>query len=195
MSACFRRRPTATSSSARYAQLGQYETARENFAHAIELKPNHMQAIYQLADVCQRIDRLDEAEQYRKEFQALQTAARTDLQERKGRDSELVDLGTVRRSVASTQAVAATLYRRRGRLEKARLLWVRALELDPNNAQFHADFGTLLAQAGQWTAAEQAFQKVIELAPDRALGQQHLASCTWRRTNCWLKPRNWPRRR
>ena len=137
-----------------------------------------MQAIYQLADVCQRIDRLDEAEQYRKEFQALQTAARTDLQERKGRDSELVDLGTVRRSVASTQAVAATLYRRRGRLEKARRLWVRALELDPNNAQFHADFGTLLAQAGQWTAAEQAFQKVIELAPDRALGQQHLAPRT-----------------
>ena len=32
-----------------------------------------MQACYQMADVCQRIDRLDEAEQYRTGFQTLQS--------------------------------------------------------------------------------------------------------------------------
>jgi tetratricopeptide (TPR) repeat protein len=158
-----------------YSELGQYEQARESFLRAIELQPKHMQGCYQMATVCQRLDRPDEAEQYRKKFQALKAAARKDLRGRKGQESELVDLAAVRRSVASTQTVAAKLYRRHGKLQRAGQLWQRAIQLDPNNAQFHADFGVLHAQAGEFGAAERALKKAIELAPDRYWGYQGLA--------------------
>jgi tetratricopeptide (TPR) repeat protein len=158
-----------------YAELQQYEKARQCFARAIQLQPNHSQACYQMAAVCQRLGRSDEATEYRKKFQTLKEASRTNLRGRKGQADERFDLAAVRRSVARTEAVAAAVYLRRGNLQRAGQLWQRAVQLDPDNAQYHTDLGNLLAQSGQFPEAERAFRRVIELDSDRPAGFVSLA--------------------
>ena len=84
-----------------YEQLGQFEKARDCYAEVVQLVPSHPQACYQLSIICQRLNRPEDAQRYRDQFQALQAAARADLRA-KGQQSEQMDLAAVRRGVART---------------------------------------------------------------------------------------------
>ncbi|MGD1808720.1 tetratricopeptide repeat protein [Dapis sp. BLCC M126] len=66
------------------------------------------------------------------------------------------------------QALAA------GQLEKAVILYQKAIELNPNLALYYQSLGDVLVQIGQWGEAATVYQKAIELKPTSALSHHNL---------------------
>lgn len=63
-----------------------------------------------------------------------------------------------------------------GRLEEAEALYKKMLATAPNVPEVHHNLGTIYRSRKDWTAAEAAFRKVIELQPDRSDGYMALAA-------------------
>ncbi len=158
-----------------YEQSGRWEAARDCYLQVVRLVPNHPQACYQLSIVCQRLDRPEDAQRYRDQFQALQATARADLRMRKGQQNEQMDLASVQRGVARTLTVAAERYLQQKNVSKAEQLRQRAVQLDPNHFPYRVKLGILYAQSARFRQAEHQFRKAIELAPQRSEGYQNLA--------------------
>ena len=55
-----------------------------------------------------------------------------------------------------------------GALAEAEALFVRAIELDPGNAESHTRLGVIRAKRGDMKGAVEAWRRALELAPDRA---------------------------
>jgi 4-amino-4-deoxy-L-arabinose transferase-like glycosyltransferase len=68
-------------------------------------------------------------------------------------------------------------FQRQGRLPEAEARFVRALKLDPANAEIWINLGATRYAGGRWPDAAQAFKQAIELAPDNATGYYDLALC------------------
>ena len=72
-------------------------------------------------------------------------------------------------------AVAADRYLQQGNLSRAEQLRRRAVQLDPDDFQYHVGLGVLYAQSARLREAERHFRTAITLAPHQSEGYQNLA--------------------
>jgi len=67
-----------------------------------------------------------------------------------------------------------------GQLEEAERLYVRALELEPNNFKALHALGVIKSQLGDYPAAEELIGLALKLNPRSALAHMHLGIALWR---------------
>ncbi len=68
----------------------------------------------------------------------------------------------------------AIIYARDGRTAEAKLLFVRALELRPDNAIAYNQLGILARRNGEFNAAQANYEQAVALAPDYAFAHLNL---------------------
>jgi tetratricopeptide (TPR) repeat protein len=144
-------------------QLKQYEQAKRHFQSVIQVAPEFSNAYYGLATACTRLGQRDEAVATSKRFKALQTR---ELRARIDESSSYDDLRTTRQQVADICVSAGRLYRAYGDDQAAEDRWLRAAEVDPENADSRIDLVQLFLQANrQIPRAIELAREAIQLRP------------------------------
>jgi len=188
-----------------YAQLQQWERAREQFSAAIDIDPQYVHAYYGLSGALARLGRKEEADRYSARFKELKEKDEAAQAADKHRD----DRSTTAQTVAALLVSAGKAYLKHQEPGRAEEHWLRALKLHPAEVDarralamlYHQDgrieraleivrelaglqphyFGHYLRigsfQAGlmRFEEAEAAFLKVTQLAPRMAVGYAMLA--------------------
>ena len=155
-----------------YLQQKQYEKAKASYEKAIAAQPDMTNAYYGLFTVCTRLGQRDKAREHLTTFKELKDQDMKALKDRNDAHSDLIEM---RRDAAQTMLKAAQAYQAVGKLPRAEQLLVRATQLDPADATCQLHYGALVMQMRNLPAAEQAFCKVIELAPQSSRGYSGLA--------------------
>jgi tetratricopeptide (TPR) repeat protein len=70
----------------------------------------------------------------------------------------------------------ARLYEQQGRVDEAVATWLRAKQSDPENMRVYSKLASLHVRRGEFLAAEEVLQNVIQIRPDRGGGYAALAS-------------------
>ena len=126
---------------------GDNEGAIEEFTRSLEIRPAHVEAIYNRAFALAKLGRLDEA----------------------GREARAA-LAIAPRWVLPRTLLATTLFRA-GRWEEARREYVAALRIDPRRAETHRLFADALHASGELVEAELRFREALRLDP--AVAETH----------------------
>ena len=155
-----------------YLQQKQYKEAKASYEKAIAAQPDMTNAYYGLFNVCARLGQRDEAKKHMATFKKLKAGEMKDLKDRNDAFNDLVDM---RQDAAQTFLKAAQAYQTTGKFARAEQLLKRATQLDPRDATYQLHYGALVMQMRNLPAAEQAFRKVIELAPQSSRGYSGLA--------------------
>lgn len=121
---------------------GDLDSARKEFAAALELNPNHADALLAIGEVYRLEGRLSQAEHVVK--RALQ-----------------VDPNSI-----GALAQLAELERDQNDLDEAIRLFREALSIDDSHPFLYLGLGDVLQRAGRLDEAERAFRSVLELDPD-----------------------------
>ena len=129
-----------------YAQLQQYEKAKENLEAAVRKYPEYGEAYYRLSTVCARLGQQDQARKYLERSRKLKAAQREN--ERVAR-KQYDDLETARTRVAETYTNAARIYMADGKPRAAERLWHRAADLDAKNVECRQGLAWLCRQEGR----------------------------------------------
>ena len=136
-----------------YSQRGMPEDAAKEFRRAIELQPDHAEAMNNLGNVLLQLGKTDEAlAQYRKAFQIRPTYA-----------DALNNLG-----LALLQ---------QGKLSEATGHFLAALDLRPQYADARNNLGYALLQQGRYADAEPQFRASIAIKNSVAQAHHNLALC------------------
>jgi tetratricopeptide (TPR) repeat protein len=155
-----------------YLQQKEYEKAKTSYEKAIAVKPDMTNAYYGLFTVCARLRQRDKAKEHMATFKKLKADEMKVLKDRNDAYNDLIDM---RKDAAQTMLKASQAYQATGKLARAEQLLKRATGLHPRDATCHLHYGALVMQMRNLPAAEQAFRKVIELAPQSARGYSGLA--------------------
>lgn len=134
-----------------YRALGNFARAHEAYRKAIELNPAFLEAHVDCAQAAEQAAERALATQNTKKAQRWRTVASEHL-------TRVGELHSGRRSGAR----AETAFR-------------RALELDPENAEAHWQYASLLGQMARFTEAESHYRRSIALRPGFAPAYSHLA--------------------
>ena len=129
-----------------YAQLQQYEKAKENLEAAVRKYPEYGEAYYRLSTVCARLGQQDQARKYLEQSRKLKAAQREN--ERVAR-KQYDDLETARTRIAETYTNAARIYMADGKTHAAERLWRRAADLDGKNVECRQGLAWLCRQEGR----------------------------------------------
>lgn len=136
----------------------QAETKAEaDLRRSLELDPNNPFALFQMARLCKRQGRLEEAIRY------LERASRAGPD----RFNIFYELALVYQQKGDRKRAAAA----RKRFEAIRSDMDRALLLEkrcvayPDNFDYHLEYGQLLIRTGDYSKAEEALQKALALRP------------------------------
>jgi len=155
-----------------YARLGQQETAQRQMERFRKLKAKDVQH-----DKDRRSD-YDDMKSSRRRAAATYTAAGTiyyghghlHKAEKLWRRAARLDLKNV-----VCRAALATVYQRGNRVEEALEVCEQLQELEPKNPIRYLNTGVLNARLKRFDAAERAFDRVCELAPQHSVGYRMLA--------------------
>ncbi len=134
-----------------HTDSGKPALAREQFAQAIALDPNHVDARTGMGIVSLGVGRLERA---------------------------VSELKVALRARADHSPALAALAWALIELDRIKEAWphaLRAVEVDPNNPMAQDVFGRVLMRAGRMQEAEKAFNKSLELNPERAEVHAELA--------------------
>lgn len=132
------------------------ETALSHFQRALKLRPDYVEASYNLGIALLRLDRLPEAEAQFKDLIRLQP----------GFSSAHVNLGNV-------------LYRR-DRLRAAEAAYREALRLRPDLPEAEVGLGNVLSRTGRIEEALAHFEQAAGLAPDSSEIRYNMGLCLMR---------------
>ena len=188
-----------------YRQLRQYEQAKKSLLTAVGLLHDDWNAYYGLATVCARLGQREEAGRYRQQFKKLKAEelkaaidhnnAFDDLRSMQKKVAGFhVSAGRVyqnrdflwqaekhwkRAAELDPKSTAcrlelASLYGTHNRLQEAVQVYEELCKIEPDPAHYF-NLGITNARGNQLDAAERAFQKVVELAPQSSPGYRELA--------------------
>lgn len=178
-------------------QSRDYQAARDNFASAIRIAPDYLDAYHGIAAAYARLGEEDRAREYREQWEVLKGNARQEdpgglLRDLTSMQGVLVKIcasaGDVYlaqgdeaeaerhwlRAVAvdpndrSCRMSLASLYGQQGRIAEALRMVNELAECDSNDPRYAAMRGNLLSRLGDYDSAEKAFLQAIELDPDNA---------------------------
>ncbi len=165
------------------SQIGQTEEAISHYRLALQADPRYARAHYNLALLLEKQKRWDEAaEEYEQYLQivpdldAMETLSV--LQLRLRRPSEAVD--TMRKILqedprrVSTMLKLGWILHSSGKYKESLAVHQRAVSLQPNNAQGHAQLGTVLATGGKLALARSHLQRALKLDPECRLAVEKL---------------------
>ncbi len=155
-----------------HLQQKEYEKAKASYEKAIDLEPDLTNVYYGLFTVCARLGQRTEAKQHMATFKKLKAAEMEVLKDRNNAFNDLIDM---RRDAAETLILAGQAYQSAGKLNQAEKLTHRAAGLAPQNAIYRLHSAAISMQLGHLAKAEEAFGKVIQLAPQNARGYSGLA--------------------
>jgi len=155
-----------------HLQVEQYTEAKASYEKAIAIDPNLTNAYYGLFTVCNRLKQRAEAKGHMATFKRLKAR---DMETLKDRNEAFDDLVDMRRDAAETMMLAGQAYQANGKFERSAQLQARAVELDPENPNYHLHRAALAMQMRQAGLAQQEFRQVIALAPNSSRGYSGLA--------------------
>lgn len=146
-----------------FFQLRDFTKAKSSYQRAMELEPNHAKAIYGLVKVCARVGEREEAAAYSEEFQRLEAAtAQSDQEYRRQYD----DLRQMNRKLADTCTDAGRVYYRHKNPRQAERLWLRAAEVDSQNAACRVLLASLYTQERKVADALQQYHDLLRIEPE-----------------------------
>ena len=136
------------------ASAGHADSAAAAFESLLDVDPNNVEAVVHYGLALEDLRRFDEA---RLEYEKATELAPDD-------PLPFINLGSL-------------LYFHSRETYAAKEALMRALEIDPKNADAHFNLGVLFADANMFGEAKVEWERVLELAPDgpaRALAQENL---------------------
>jgi Flp pilus assembly protein TadD len=166
---------------------GDKERARQEFARAIELRPNHWQtadAHNHLGLIYQQEGRQQEAfAEFRRAIElyprssspyvnlavTLQALGRNDDARRALEQALVLDPRN-----ADAHNNLGNIYFNAGDLARAREHYLRAISLNPENPEAHNNLGSVYFNQGRPDLAEQAFRTSLQLNPNQPMVRQNL---------------------
>lgn len=162
----------------------ELEQARESFSRALQIDPQRVAAVVNLARIDIEQGNLDAAESRFRDALKVQPGnptmliALAQLAERRGQPEEGVKLLEESRA-ANPEAPAAPLilanyYLRTGKLELAADRAAQAVRNAPGNGRAHMIEGVILFESGRYNEAQQKLARAIEVTPNLALAYLHL---------------------
>ena len=130
----------------KFVESDSLPRAKLEYLKALKLYPQHLDALYNLGVVCERLGQKDEAVEYYKRYLAI-----------KPNDADVwTQIGVV--------------YDETGRKPQAREAYGKALEINPEFGRAHHNLAVLLQEDGDFKGAEQHFVKFVKL--EEAAGRQ-----------------------
>jgi tetratricopeptide (TPR) repeat protein len=143
-------------------QRGDYLRAKEDYATALKLRPDHTMACYGLVKTCVRLGQKEEAAEYSAKFQQLKAA---DVQSNRDMRSQYDDLETLRDRLAVTCVDAGRVYYRHKEARQAEHLWQRAAAVDGTNAACRIALATLYREEGKKMDALRIYHQLVDIDP------------------------------
>jgi tetratricopeptide (TPR) repeat protein len=167
-------------------QANEVGQAREAFARAVELAPNHP-AIRPLAELLEQSG--DVAGAIACWRRAVDLSGHQDLEALTAlgialsTNAEHPEAVQILWDVAQRQGTVSAAHADLGmallagqRLDEALAAFTRARQLEPESAQAHCGLGLVLQQQGRWWEAADAFKRTEQLAPDSPVGATNLSA-------------------
>ncbi|MHC4557235.1 MAG: tetratricopeptide repeat protein [Planctomycetota bacterium] len=155
-----------------YLKQKEFEKAKENYEVAIALQPNHTNAYYGLFTVYSRLKLQDKAKEYMATFKQLKTEDTKKLA--MDRNKALDNPVTIKKDLAETYSNAGQLYRKKGDLQKAEELLVRAITLSPQNTEYLMKLASLFQRRNRLPDALQMYEKVRKMDPDNMINHMNI---------------------
>jgi len=187
-----------------YLQLGDYRSAKRYLLQALAADPQHSDILYGLFMVSRRLGETEEARAYAKRFQQhkppsldardIDSAAHLTQVKKsaaalfQGMAKIYHDHGNLPKAAPLFQQVVNndpnnlpvlrqlfSIYQRIDRRDAALQVAEQMALLEPRNPKLFQAAGTLALQINHFASAERAYQRLIELTPQSAVGYRGLA--------------------
>ncbi len=155
------------------SQLNKFEEAEASLHRAIELG-NHSPTVYfALATACQRQGKQEQAAQYRKIFSDLKAKDSSDARDQ---TFHQIYQQALRPLVAGSYASAAAVYIKRNQPDEGERLFLRALEIVPDDPQVLEELASFYREVGRIADARVVQERLLALAPDNVIYLVNLAN-------------------
>jgi tetratricopeptide (TPR) repeat protein len=156
--------------------LFDVDEAITHYQMALQIKPDYVEACYNLGNAFFRKSLVDEAvAQYQKALQIKPNYAEAHnnfgyvLLQKDNVDEAMVHFQQalrVKPDYAEAHYNFGNVLLQKGRVDEAMVHYQKALQITPDNAQVHYTFGMALLQTGSVDEAITHFQKALEIKPD-----------------------------
>lgn len=146
-----------------YRDLAEWVSAKRAFEKALALREGHSRALIALAAVCQQLGLEDEAAGHRAAYREVSAAERVTHRGHRLDFDERVATGT---DVAQLYVDAGRIYLTQGESASAKLLWDRAVVLDPQNTDARRLYIAASLHRGEISDAIRGLKELVELRPD-----------------------------
>ncbi|CAD5962153.1 UDP-N-acetylglucosamine--peptide N-acetylglucosaminyltransferase [Planktothrix tepida] len=154
-------------------KLEQFEEAKQAFHKAIELKPSAAWSYFSLGKVLEQLGKHEEAQIYF--LQAVNLDPKLDSSKSIPLQSiyfpeklQTPNLSSTGQSDENFYHLAQTLVKE-GKLNEAVTYYQKAIQIHPENLNFHQDLGDLFKRLGRLDEAINAYNQIINLKPDSNL--------------------------
>ena len=154
-----------------YQHLQEFEKAKVSYTKAITLKSDMAEAYYGLSKVLNRLGEREQADKHFQTFSVLRERA-----EERGRDvrANYDTLEITKKSVSKTHTDVGRIYAGAGRAREAEALWLKAVELDPQNTLGQLQLAVLYQQTGRHREALEHYRGIAAVDPVDALVQLNI---------------------
>lgn len=146
-----------------YQQGDELTKAKQSYETTLALEPRYAAAQIGLARVCARLDLDDEAHQHQERYRQLRAA---ELEESRQDRLEFNDLQSTRERVAELYVDAGRIYLAQREPAPTEMVWTRAAEMDPRNANCRQALAWLYLQQGQPLKTIRRLHELADLAPE-----------------------------
>jgi tetratricopeptide (TPR) repeat protein len=155
-----------------YSLLNEYEKAKASYEQAVRLQPGAPRSHYGLAVACAKLGLEEQSRQSMERYQKLEAESMGQQRSRRGVE---FDAPRYRRILAGTCSLAASVYFRCNRPEKAEALLRRGAAVDPQDTTCRVALALLFLQTKREPAAVAICKELIEIEPNHAEHYLHLA--------------------
>lgn len=154
-------------------QLRQFEEAKQAFHKAIELKPSAAWSYFSLGKVLEQLGKQEEAQVYF--LQSVNLDPKLDSSKSIPLQSIYFPEKLQTQNLSSTGQYDENFYHlaqtlvKEGKLNEAVTYYEKAIQIHPENLNFHQDLGDLFKRLGKLDEAINAYNQIITLKPDSNL--------------------------
>ncbi len=177
-----------------YFQQGKPERGIELVGKALTLRPDYLEARYNLATALHRLQRYEEAAVHYRQVVAVD-ANNADahnnlgaaLQELKRFDEAIAHFEktlSINPNHAQAHNNLATVFKEIGRFDEAAAHYQKALAINPGDAEVYSNLGSVMLELKRYDAAAEAFDAALKRNPDLEFVQgdhiqAKLQNCDW----------------